>query len=101
MLALMSNSKRIRIAALVTALFLMAVTAAGVVARGPEGPDKPATSAAVMPQPDQSNTSLPSNEPTVGVAYGTEDGYAISEEADDESFDDEYGSSEESEDDDD
>jgi hypothetical protein len=89
----MTNSTRIRITAVATALFLGALSAAGLVARGTQGPDAPATAAAAFSQPDEESTAS-SAEPVVDATYSAEgedgqyegledDGYESSEEDDD------------------
>jgi hypothetical protein len=76
----MTNSRRIRIAAVATALFLAALSAGGLALRGNQGPDAPAVTAEL----DQGSASTPSAESIVNAIFGVEDEQDDSDEDDDD-----------------
>lgn len=66
----MTNSIRIRIAAVATALFIAALSVTGLAVRGTPQPH--AAAAAVTPQPEQRSAAAPSDDRVVTTTHDSE-----------------------------
>lgn len=80
----MTNSTRIRIAAVATALFIAALSVTGLAVRGTHQPQAPAAVAAVTPQPGQRTAAAPSADSAVDATADIDGEDSDSWESDDD-----------------